>query len=185
MMKELLSSTEKKMKERVEHLRHALATVRTGRASLAILDGVVVDYYGAPTPLQQVATLNVPDATLIVAQPWDVSLIPAIEKAIQKADLGLNPGNDGKVVRIPVPPLNEERRKDLAKKIQHMGEEERTHIRLVRREANEKAKALLKDKEISEDEERKALDHVQKLTDTWIRTIDEVVKHKEKEILEV
>ncbi len=185
MIKELLGSTEKKMKERVEHLRHALATVRTGRASLAILDGVLVDYYGAPTPLQQVASLNVPDATLIVAQPWDVSLIPAIEKAILKADLGLNPGNDGKVVRIPIPPLTEERRKELARKIQHMGEEERTHIRLVRREANERAKALLKDKAISEDEERKALDQVQKLTDTWIKAIDEVVKHKEKEILEV
>jgi ribosome recycling factor len=185
MTKELLSSTEKKMKERVEYLRHALATVRTGRASLAILDGVVVDYYGAPTPLVQVASLTVPDATLIVAQPWDASLIPAIEKAIRKADLGLNPSNDGKVVRIPIPPLNEERRRELAKKIQHMGEEERTHIRQARREANERAKALLKDRAISEDEERKVLDQVQKLTDSWIHAIDEAVKHKEKEILEV
>jgi ribosome recycling factor len=181
----LLIETETRMKERVEYLRHALSTIRTGRASLAILDGVAVDYYGTPTPLNQVASLNVPDATLIVAQPWDTSLIPAIEKAIQKADLGLNPSNDGKVVRIPIPPLTEDRRKDLAKKIMHMGEEERTHIRLVRREANEAAKGLLKEKTIGEDEERRVLEQVQKLTDRYIEAVDDLLKHKEKEILEV
>src|SRR6266853_2737718 len=117
MLKELLASTEKKMKERVEFARHSLATIRTGRASLAILDGVAVEYYGTPTPLNQVATLTIPDPTLIVAQPWDVSLIPKIEKAIRSSDLGLNPTNDGKVVRIPIPPLTEERRRQLAKRV--------------------------------------------------------------------
>ena len=185
MTQDLLRTTEQKMKERAEYLRHALATVRTGRASLAILDGVTVDYYGTPTPLDQVASLNVPEATLIVAQPWEPSLIPAIEKAIQKSDLGLNPNNDGKVVRIPIPPLTEERRKDLAKKIQHLGEEERTHIRLLRREANDQAKTMLKHKEMGEDEEHRILDQIQKITDRYVKAIDELVKLKEKEILEV
>ena len=185
MTKELLRTAEKNMKERAEYLRHALATVRTGRASLAILDGITVDYYGTPTPLNQVASLNIPEATLIVAQPWETSLIPAIEKAIQRSDLGLNPNNDGKLVRIPIPPLTEDRRKSLAKKIQHLGEEERTHIRLLRREANEQAKALLKEKKMGEDEEHKILEQVQNLTDKYVKVIDELVKAKEKEILEV
>jgi ribosome recycling factor len=185
MTHELLRKAEKSMKERAEYLRHSLATVRTGRASLAILDGITVDYYGTPTPLNQVASLNIPEATLIVAQPWEASLIPAIEKAIQRSDLGLNPNNDGKVVRIPIPPLTEDRRKSLAKKIQHLGEEERTHIRLLRREANEQAKALLKEKKMSEDEEHKILEQVQNLTDKYVKAIDELVKAKEKEILEV
>lgn len=185
MNKEILSAAEKKMKERADYLRHALATVRTGRASLAILDGVMVDYYGTPTPLNQVAGLTIPDATLLVAQPWDTSLIPAIEKAIQRSDLGLNPSNDGKVVRIPIPPLTEDRRKELAKKVQQMAEEERTHIRQARREANEQAKNMLKEKKVGEDEEHRILDQIQKLTDRYIEIIDELVKHKEKEILEV
>lgn len=185
MHQELLNSTEKKMKERAEHFRHTLATIRTGRASLAILDGLMVDYYGTPTPLNQVASLNVPDATLIVAQPWDASLIPVIEKAIQKSDLGLNPNNDGKIVRIPIPPLTEDRRKELAKKIQHMGEEERTHIRQIRREANDQAKALLKDKKVGEDEEHKTLDQIQKITDKYVHVVDDLIRNKEKEILEV
>jgi ribosome recycling factor len=184
-MKELIGSTEKKMKDRVEYAKHALAAIRTGRASLAILDGITVDYYGAPTPLNQVATLTVPDPTLIVAQPWDASMIGPIEKAIRKSELGLNPQNDGKSIKIPIPPLNEERRRDLAKKVQHMGEEERTHIRQLRREANEQAKKLLKEKSLSEDDERRALDQIQKLTDKYILAIDELVKHKEKEILEI
>jgi len=185
MLKDLLASTEQKMKERVEFARHALATVRTGRASLAILDGIHVDYYGTATPLNQVSTLTIPDPTLIVSQPWDASLIPAIEKAIRKSDLGLNPNNDGKSVKIPIPPLTEERRKEFVKKVDHMGEEERTHVRLVRREANEAAKKLLKDKAISEDDEKRALDQIQKLTDRYIQMIDELVKHKEKDLLEV
>ncbi len=185
MIKELLASTEKKMKERVDYARHSLATIRTGRASLAILDGVTVDYYGTPTPLNQVATLTIPDATLIVAQPWDASIIPAIEKAVLRSDLGLNPNNDGRVVRIPIPPLTEERRKEFVKKVHQMGEEERTHIRQCRREANEQAKKMMKDKAISEDEEHRALEQIQKLTDKYVGTIDDLVKHKEKELLEV
>jgi ribosome recycling factor len=185
MIKELLASTEKKMKERVDHARHSLATVRTGRASLVILDGVMVDYYGTPTPLNQVATLTIPDATLIVAQPWDASIISAIEKAILRSDLGLNPNNDGRVVRIPIPPLTEERRKEFVKKAHQMGEEERTHVRQCRREANEQAKKMMKDKAISEDDEHRALDQIQKLTDKYVETIDDLVKHKEKELLEV
>src|ERR1041384_1096997 len=173
------------MKEQVEHIRHSLSTIRTGRASLAILDGVHVDYYGTPTPLSQVATLTIPDPTLIVAQPWDPSVLPAIEKAIQKSDLGLNPANDGKVVRIPIPPLTEERRKDLAKKVHHVAEEGRTHVRQSRRDANEAAKKLEKDKKISQDDEKRVLDHIQKLTDQHIKLIDEIAKKKEQEILQI
>jgi ribosome recycling factor len=173
------------MKDRIEFARHALATIRTGRASLSILDGITVDYYGTPTPLNQVASLTIPDPALIVAQPWDASIITAIEKAIRKSDLGLNPNNDGKSVKIPIPPLTEERRKDLVKKVQHMGEEERTHVRLLRRDGNEHAKKLLKDKAISEDDEKRALEQIQKLTDKYILQIDELVKHKEKDLLAV
>jgi len=185
MLNELYAQTEKKMKEQVEHIRHSLSTIRTGRASLAIVDGVQVDYYGTPTPLNQVATLSVPDPTLIVAQPWDTSVLSAIEKAIQKADLGLNPANDGKVVRIPIPPLTEERRKELAKKVHHVAEEGRTHIRQLRRDANDGAKKLEKDKKISQDDEKRALDHVQKLTDQHIKLIDDLAKKKEQEILQI
>jgi ribosome recycling factor len=185
MLNELYAQSEKKMKDHVEHLRHSLATIRTGRASLSILDNVHVDYYGTPTPLNQVATLSVPDPTLIVAQPWDLSAMSAIEKAILKSDLGLNPSNDGKVVRIPIPPLTEERRKELAKKVHHTAEEARTHIRLVRRDGNEQAKKLEKDKKISQDDGKRALDHIQKLTDQHIKLIDDLAKKKEKEILEI
>ena len=185
MLNDLYARTEKKMKDQVEHIRHTLSTIRTGRASLSVLDGVNVDYYGTPTPINQVATLSVPDPTLIVAQPWDTSLLAVIEKAILKSDLGLNPSNDGKVVRIPIPPLTEERRKDLAKKVHQMAEEGRTHIRQTRRDANEEAKKLEKGKEISQDDERRALEHIQKLTDQYIKNIDDLAKKKEKEILEI
>src|SRR6267143_5854182 len=159
---EIIQSAQKRMNETGEHTRRELAAIRTGRASLSILDGLTVEYYGAPTPLNQVSTLTVPDPTLIVAQPWDVTLIPKIEKAIRASDLGLNPSNDGKVVRIPIPPLTEERRKQLAKKVHEVAEHGRTAIRLERRDANEGFKRLLKDKAISEDEEKRALDQVQK-----------------------
>jgi ribosome recycling factor len=185
MLNDLYAQTEKKMKEQVEHIRHSLATIRTGRASLSILDGVQVEYYGSMTPLNQVATLTIPDPTLIVAQPWDPTALTAIEKAILKSDLGLNPGNDGKVVRIPIPPLTEERRKELAKKVHHVAEEGRTQIRLARRDANEGAKKLEKDKKISQDDEKRGLDHIQKLTDAHIKLIDDLAKKKEKEILEI
>src|SRR5215831_3823841 len=165
----ILETATKKMNDSVEHTRRELAAVRSGRASLAILEGVRVDYYGTDTPLQQVCSLTIPDPTLIVAQPWDVSLIPKIEKAIRSSDLGLNPANDGKVVRIPIPSLTEERRKQLAKKVHEIAEHGRTTIRLERRDANESLKKLLKDKAISEDDEKRSLDQVQKQTDQHIR----------------
>ena len=182
---EILDKTRKKMNDSVEHTRRELQAIRTGRASLAILDAIRVDCYGTETPLQQVCTLTVPDPTLIVAQPWDVSLIPKIEKAILTSDMGLNPTNDGKLVRIPIPPLTEERRKQLAKRVHEIAEHGRTVVRLERREANEAFKRLLKDKAISEDDEKRALDQVQKSTDEHIRQIDEMSKHKEDEILKV
>ncbi len=182
---EIMNNAQKKMNDTVEHTRKELATIRTGRASLSILDNVMVDYYETPTPLQQVSTLSVPDPTLIVAQPWDVSLIPKIEKAILSAGLDLNPSNDGKVVRIPIPALTEERRKQLAKRVHDLAEHGRTAIRLERREANDNLKKMLKDKAISEDDERRALDQVQKSTDQHIQQIDEMSKHKEDEILKI
>jgi ribosome recycling factor len=181
----ILTVAQKKMDETVEHTRRELAVIRTGRASLSILDGLTVEYYGAPTPLNQVATLTIPDPTLIVAQPWDVTLIPKIEKAIRASDLGLNPANDGKVVRIPIPPLTEERRKQLARKVHEVAEDGRTAVRMERRDANEGIKKLFKDKKISEDDEKRALDQIQKLTDQHIGRIDDLAKHKEEEILKV
>ncbi len=159
--------------------------LRTGRASLSMLDGIVVSYYGTDTPLNQVASLSVPEPNLIVAQPWDKSMMAPIEKAIRSADLGFNPANDGKVVRVPVPPLTEERRKDLVKKAHHMAEEARTAIRQVRRDGNEKLKKLLKDHGISEDDEKRGLDEIQKLTDKFVDEVGAALKHKELEIMEV
>ena len=182
---EIIQSAQKRMNETVEHTRRELAAIRTGRASLSILDGLTVEYYGTPTPLNQVATLNVPDPTLIVAQPWDVTLIPKIEKSIRASDLGLNPANDGKVVRVPIPPLTEERRKQLAKRVHEIAEHGRTAIRLERRDANEALKKLLKEKTISEDDEKRGLDQVQKQTDHHIQQIDELAKHKDDEILKI
>ena len=165
-------------------LQHEMAHIRTGRASIGILDSVRVDYYGSPVPLNQVAQLHVPEPAMITVQPWDTSTIGAIEKAIRNADLGFNPSNDGKLIRIPVPPLTEERRRDLAKKLSHIAEERRVGMRNVRRDANEDLKKLLKDKVISEDEQRQALDSIQKLTDAQIGKIDTAAKAKEKEVLE-
>ncbi len=181
----ILTASQKKMHDTVEHTRKELAAIRTGRASLAILEGITVEYYGTETPLQQVSTLTIPDPTLIVAQPWDVTLIPKIEKAIRASDLGLNPTNDGKVLRIPIPPLTEERRRQLAKRVHEIAEHGRTAIRLERREANEALKKLLKDRAISEDDEKRGLEQVQKQTDLHIRQLDEIAKHKEDEILKI
>jgi ribosome recycling factor len=185
MTEEVLQDVERRMKATLEVLRKDLGSIRTGRASLAILDGVKVDYYGTETPFNQVATLSIPEPTLIVAQPWDPSVIEAIEKAVLKADLGLNPSNDGKVVRIPIPPLTEERRKHLARKVGQVGEECKTALRQIRRDGNERLKAMEKAKDVSQDEEHRALDQVQKLTDKFSALVDEQVKKKEKEILEV
>jgi ribosome recycling factor len=183
--KELLSDTKKRMQQSVEALMRELATMRTGRASLAMLDGIRVDYYGTPTPLNQVGNLAVPDPTLITLQPWDPSTLPVIEKAIRSSDLDLNPQNDGKIIRIPVPPLTEERRKMLVKHAHKQAEEGRVAIRNVRRDANEQLKKLLKDHELGEDDERHALADVQKLTDEHIEEINTGLKQKEEEILEV
>jgi len=173
------------MEKAVEDLRKELSGVRSGRASISLLDHITVEYYGAPTPLNQVATLSVPEPTLITAQPWDLSLLPAIEKAIRSSDLGLNPGNDGKLILIPIPPLTEERRKQLAKHVHKVLEDHRTAIRNIRRDENEVIKKMLKDKQVSEDEERKALDEVQKLTDQYTAKVEELAKKKEEEILTV
>jgi ribosome recycling factor len=166
-------------------LQHAMTHIRTGRASINLLDGIKVDYYGTPTPVNQVATLHVPEPFLITVQPWDVSQIGPIEKAIRASDLGLNPANDGKVIRIPIPQLTEERRKEFVKKLHHVAEDHRVSMRNIRRDANEQLKKLLKDKAISEDDERRALDEVQKMTDGYIQKLDSAAKAKEKEILDV
>lgn len=182
---DILKQTEQRMQSTVADARHKLATVRTGRASLAILDGVRVDYYGTPTPLNQVAKLSIPEPTMIVAQPFDPSTLPLIEKAIMSADLGLNPSNDGKLVRIPIPPLTEERRKQLVRKVNSMGEDAKTAVRQVRRDANEEIKAAQKDGEVSEDDARRRLDEIQKLTDTYTGEITELCKNKDQELMEI
>jgi ribosome recycling factor len=185
MIRDVVQKTKTRMDKAVEDLRRELSGVRSGRASISLLDHVTVEYYGAPTPLNQVATLSVPEPTLITAQPWDISVLPAIEKAIRSSDLGLNPGNDGKVIRIPIPPLTEERRKQLAKHVGKVLEDHRTAIRNIRRDENEVIKKMLKDKQVSEDEERKALEEVQKLTDQYTAKVEELAKKKEEEILTV
>jgi ribosome recycling factor len=174
-----------RMEKAIADLQHEMASIRTGRASVNLLDGIRVDYYGTPTPLNQVGTLHVPEPSMITVQPWDISMIGAIEKAIRASDLGLNPSNDGKIIRVPVPPLTEERRKELVKKLHHIAEDHRVAMRNIRRDANEALKKLLKDKLISEDDERRALDEVQKLTDAHIAKLDQMAKLKEKEILEI
>jgi ribosome recycling factor len=185
MIRDVIQKTKARMDKAVEDLRRELSGVRSGRASISLLDHITVEYYGAPTPLNQVATLSVPEATLITAQPWDLSVLPAIEKAIRSSDLGLNPGNDGKLIRIPIPPLTEERRKQLAKHVGKVLEDHRTAIRNIRRDENEVIKKMLKDKQVSEDDERKALDEVQKLTDQYTAKVEELAKKKEEEILTV
>src|SRR6266478_3780773 len=178
--KEIEASVKVRMEKAVTNLQHAMATIRTGRASVSLLDHIRVDYYGTPTPLNQLANLHVPEPTLITVQPWDISQIGAIEKAIRSSDLGLNPANDGKIIRIPVPALTEERRKEIVKRLHHVAEDHRVALRNIRRDANEHLKKLLKDKAISEDEERRALDEVQKMTDGHIQKIDQASKTKEK-----
>ena len=179
------ASTEAKgrMSGLIDHVRRELAGVRTGRASVAILDGVQVEAYGAPMPLNQVASLSVPEPTLIVAQPFDPSVMGAIEKAVRSANLGLNPTNDGKIVRIPIPSLTDERRKELSKLVHKLAEEGRNGVRQVRRDVNDRLKKLLKDHNISEDDERRALDDVQKVTDQHIHQIDDLQKAKDADLL--
>ncbi len=183
-IKEVEANARTRMEKVLTDLQGEMAHIRTGRASISLLDSVRVDYYGSPVPLNQVAQLHVPEPAMITLQPWDTSMMGVIEKAIRGADLGLNPSNDGKIVRVPIPPLTEERRRDLAKKLSHIAEERRVGLRNIRREANEQLKKMLKDKVISEDDERQALDSIQKLTDGQITKIDQAAKAKEKEILE-
>ena len=183
--KDVIKETRPRMEAAVEDLRKRLASIRTGRAAVSILDTVVVDYYGTPTPLNQLASVHAPEPQMLTVQPWDQTQIGAVEKAIRAADLGLNPSNDGKLVRVPVPALTEERRRQLAKQVHEVAEEHRTAIRNVRRDGNDRLKKMLKDKLISEDAERDALLEVQKLTDSHIGKIDELAKGKEQEILSV
>lgn len=182
-VKEIEAHARTRMDKVLTDLQHEMANIRTGRASVGIFDNIRVDYYGTPTPLNQVANLHVPEPALITIQPWDASQIGAIEKAIRVSDLGLNPANDGKLIRVPIPALTEERRKDLVKRLHHVAEEHRVASRNIRRDANEHLKKLLKDKLISEDEERRALDDVQKMTDAHIAKVDAASKTKETEIL--
>jgi ribosome recycling factor len=184
-VKEVETNAKTRMEKALADLQHDMAGVRTGRASVNLLDNVRADYYGTPTPLNQMATLHVPEPSLITVQPWDVSQIGAIEKAIRSADLGLNPANDGKIIRVPIPPLTEERRKELVKKLHHVAEDHRVAMRNVRRDANENVKKLLKDKIISEDDDRRAHEEIQKLTDGSIQKLDQAAKTKEKEIMEL
>jgi ribosome recycling factor len=184
-MRQELKDIEKRMVDGVEALKERFKTLRTGRANLGLLDGVRVSAYGAEVPLNQVANLSVPEPTLIVAAPWDPKMAVEIERAIRKSELGLNPQSDGKIVRIPIPSLTEDRRKELAKKAHHMAEEARVEIRRFRHEGNDRIKKMFKDKQISEDDERRGLEESQKLTDKKIGEVDELLKTKEKEILAV
>lgn len=174
-----------KMDKSIDYYRDELKAIRTGRASIAMFDNVTVDYYGNPTPLNGVATLSAPEARLITISPWDVSLIPVIEKAIQNSNMGFNPSNDGKIIRIPVPQLTEERRKEIVKLVKKMAEDAKIAVRNLRRDGNDKIKKLEKDKEISEDDSKKYVDQVQTITDEYIKKVDEVTAAKEKEVMEI
>ncbi len=180
-----LNQAKTRMNKALDDCRHELAGVRTGRASVSMLDSVRVDYYGTPTPINQAATIGIPEPTMLTVQPWDATLMGAIEKAIRASDLGLNPMNDGKILRIPIPALTEERRKDLVKHLHKVLENHRTAIRNIRRDCNDALKKLLKDKKISEDDEKRGLEEIQKVTDDFIAKLDAQGKTKEKEILEM
>ena len=184
-VKEVEANQRSRMEKALSDLQHEMASIRTGRASLGILDHIRVDYYGTPTPLNQLANLHVPEPSLITIQPWDVSQIGPIEKSIRVSDLGLNPSNDGKIIRLPIPPLTEERRKELVKRLHGVAEHHRVSVRNIRRDGNEAVKKLLKDKKITEDDEKRAHDEIQKMTDGYMQKIDQAAKVKEKEILEI
>ena len=184
-VKEIEANVRTRMEKAVGDLQHDMSSIRTGRASVSILDHVRVDYYGTPTPLNQLGNLHVPEPSLITVQPWDLSQVGPIEKAIRAANLGLNPANDGKLIRIPIPPLTEERRKDLVKQLHGIAEDHRVAIRNIRRDGNESVKKLLKEKTITEDEDRRAHEEIQKMTDNYMGKLDQAAKAKEKEILEI
>lgn len=180
--KDVIKETRLRMEGAIDDFKRKIAAVRTGRAAVSILDTVVVDYYGTPTPLNQMASVHAPEPQLLTVQPWDQTQVGPIEKAIRAADLGLNPSNDGKLVRVPIPPLTEERRKQLAKQLHQVAEDHRTAVRNARRDGNERLKKMLKDKQISEDAERDSLQEIQKHTDAHISKIDDLLKIKEQEI---
>ncbi len=182
-MQTVLKDAETRMQGAIDQLGREFVGVRTGRATTGLLEGIRVDYYGTPTPVPQVASLSVPDAKTLLIQPWDQSLLPAIEKAIMKSDLGLTPANDGKVIRLVMPPLTEERRKQLAKVVGKLAEDARVAVRNIRHEANKKLKTMEKDKKISEDDGRRGQDQIQKITNKFIQRVDELLKKKEQEIL--
>jgi len=184
-IKDVETNVKARMDKAVSDLQHEMAAIRTGRATLGILDHIRVDYYGTPTPLNQVANLHVPEPALITIQPWDVSQIGPIEKSIRISDLGLNPSNDGKIIRLPIPPLTEERRKELVKKLHGVAEHHRVSVRGIRRDGNEAVKKLLKDKKVTEDDDKKAHDEIQKMTDLYMQKIDQAAKIKEKDIMEI
>jgi ribosome recycling factor len=179
------NDTKARMEGAIESLKHEFSTIRTGRASLSIVDDIRLDYYGTPTPLNQVATLSIPDGRTIAIQPWESKMVGAIEKAIQKSDIGINPTNDGKMIRLNIPPLTEERRKEFVKRAKAMGEDAKVAMRNIRREANDTLRKAEKDKLITEDELKRAEQEVQKITDGFVARVDDVFKHKEEEIMEV
>jgi ribosome recycling factor len=185
MQKEAKKRITEKMDRTIESLKKDLGSIRTGRASLSIFDGIMVDYFGTPTPINHVATLSVPESRLITIQPFDPKSIGDIEKAIQKSDLGLNPGNDGKIIRVAIPTLTEERRKEIVKVVHKRGEEAKISLRNIRREGNDEMKKIEKDEHLSEDDTKRAVEEIQKLTDSYIKKVDETVAHKEEEVMEV
>lgn len=185
MLNDVYKDVKSKMDGAVAALKREFGTLRAGRASLSVLDGIIVDYYGVPTPLNQVATLSVPESRLIIIQPWEAKILQDIEKAIMKSDLGLTPTNDGKVIRLAFPPLTEERRKELVKVAKKMAEEAKVAVRNIRRDGNDFLKDMEKEKEISEDDLKRGQEEVQKITDSYIARLDETLAHKEKEIMEV
>ena len=185
MQKEAKQRISGRMEKTIEVLKKDLAAIRTGRASLSVLDAIMVDYFGTPTPINHVATLSVPESRLITIQPWDPKTIPDIEKAIQKSDLGLNPGNDGKIIRLVIPQLTEERRKEIVKHVHKRGEDAKIALRNIRRDGNEEMKQIEKEHHVSEDETKRSIDEIQKLTDSYIKKVDEIIKHKEEEVMEV
>ncbi len=179
------NETEDRMGKSIENLKKEFLRIRTGRASPSLLDGLTVDYYGSIMPINQVATITIPEARLLIIQPWEKNMLGPIEKTIQASDLGLNPQNDGNLIRLPIPPLTEDRRKDLCKTSKKISEDSKVAVRNIRRDSNEKLKKAEKDKEITQDEQKKGLDEIQKLTDEYVKVIDGMLVNKEKEIMEV
>lgn len=184
-VKEIEASARVRMDKAISDFQHGMASIRTGRASVSLLDNIRVDYYGTPTPLNQLANLHVPEAGMITVQPWDMSQIGAIEKAIRTSDLGLNPANDGKLIRLPIPPLTQDRRKDLVKRLHGVAEDHRVAIRNIRRDCNDNVKRLSKDKKITEDDDRRAHEDMQKLTDSYMQKLDQAARAKETEIMAI